>query len=67
VWFLFRSVAECRTRGLRAVQVLYQGDGNPDKRASDGCAQAREKRSDNFFNFVTQETHGDTPEIGRRA
>jgi hypothetical protein len=49
------------------VQVLYQNAWIGDKRAAPTGAQARENRSDNFFMFVTEETHGDNPQFAQRA
>jgi hypothetical protein len=53
---------ECRACGSRAVQVLYQTVANASKRAAGADSQARENRSDNFFTFVTERTHGTIPD-----
>jgi hypothetical protein len=68
-WFLFRFVSSRvpRAAGSHAVQVLYQNAWIGDKRAARTGAQARENRSDNFFMFVTEETHGDNPQFAQRA
>jgi hypothetical protein len=60
-WFLFRLVANAARSGWRAVHVLYQTAANADKRAAGNRSQARENRSDNFFLFVTEETHRTNP------
>jgi hypothetical protein len=52
---------------MRAVDVLYQTGTNASKRATRAQAQHRENRTDNFFTFVTQWTHGMILDSGLRA
>jgi hypothetical protein len=68
LWFGsgFRASRVPRAR-WRAVEVLYQTATNASKRATGERAQHRENRSDNFFTFVTQWTHGSIPDSGLRA
>jgi hypothetical protein len=54
-WFRSSQIHAC---GSRAVQVLYQTAANASKRAAGAESQGRENRSDNFFTFVTEWTHG---------
>jgi hypothetical protein len=44
------------------VQVLYQTAANTSKRGAGEVSQDRENRSDNFFTFVTEQTHGIIPD-----
>jgi hypothetical protein len=66
VWFRFSSSRIPHAR-VHAVEVLYQTGTNASKRATGARAQRRESRADNFFTFVTQETHGSIPDSGLRA
>jgi hypothetical protein len=67
-WSGFGSfVANPRVRVTRGGGVLYQTGSNTDKRAGAAGSQARENRSDNFFTFVTEEMHGESPHLVMRA
>jgi hypothetical protein len=60
-------VANPRVRVTRGGGVLYQNGSNTDKRGGASASQARENRSDNFFTFVTEEMHGESPHLVMRA
>src|SRR6478672_7830613 len=60
-------VANPRVRVTRGGGVLYQNGSNTDKRAAAVGSQARENRSVNFFTFVTEETHRESPHLVMRA